>query len=265
MWTKEDMDKAESIYRRERPRGYSVRGVLSELMTLAVELAAARGGTMTKECMPEHERDKLVDFVEAGHTLSADQASAMLMEMDRAREAEIAQGATVATLQAKAGEAEKALVDGRIAWQGERRLLEHERDALRTKMERLKAEVHRLTAPLPPNEGPLSHEALADHYRRKCQELIQVLVPLYRAFGHVQVAAYLEGWHTPVMLPALEDEVQSARKQVDTLRADRDRYSGELGVVSSRAVTLLHERDGALACFRGLREAIDDAVKRWGG
>lgn len=48
-WTEKDMDEAERIYMRERPRGYPIRGVLNELMTFAMESFLARASGRVKE------------------------------------------------------------------------------------------------------------------------------------------------------------------------------------------------------------------------
>lgn len=53
---------------------------------------------MTTERMTEAERSKIEEFVEVGHVLSDDQASALLVEVDRARRVEQEQAAEIALL-----------------------------------------------------------------------------------------------------------------------------------------------------------------------
>lgn len=142
MWTSQEKDAIWKKWCDDDHLDDVVRA--EQLAVFAVGLMAARGGTMTAGRMPDHDRDKLLSFVEAGHTLSDDQASAMLVEMDRARDVEVAQGATVAALQAKVVELEKENAEAKehaSLWRKERDRLLKDFDNLRAEVERLKADM----------------------------------------------------------------------------------------------------------------------------
>lgn len=138
MWNKNELDEGERILVMPvQPReGSDIRReTVRALMTRAVELVAARGGTMTAEEIADRER---------ASKLSA-------IDMEDVFEHITSQGATVATLQAKVAEHLKDLgaADAR-------------NDALRSEIERLKAELVEL-------EKARAHETeMFDHALGEC-------------------------------------------------------------------------------------------------
>lgn len=140
-WSPENLKGAADRYARAVGEGGFIKDGLSAVMSYAVELAAARGGTMTAEQLD-------IAFDDINHR--ADNPNAV----PHLREHITAQGATVATLQTRVEELEASLRHADVSLNlvgGERRALQAQLDAAREDYrcacetrESLSAEVERL-------------------------------------------------------------------------------------------------------------------------